>query len=226
MKLDFDFRAKIFILFLDMLLVAFITTDIIVYSMLFMLTIYLILQGYSRKAFKLLVIACIAIMLKILSMGQGITILIPDMFLFMIIRIMIMLMAAQPIIGMPPGEAVAVFKKMNIPNSFALPVTFMLRFIPTVRSEFSNVFSAMRLRGLLSFRHPLKTLEYVLVPIMIRSSKVSDELAASAESRGITYPYNHTCRRDISFNKKDGLLCAIGAAITVLLFIFEKVVIA
>jgi energy-coupling factor transporter transmembrane protein EcfT len=224
MTLNFDFRAKLIILILDMSLVALLTSDIMVYCMLGIVTIYSVVQGYSKNAIKLLGIAAGVIILKTLSMGQGITVLVPDMFLFMIIRIIIMLMVAQPIIGMPPGEAVAAFKKMHIPDSFALSVTFMLRFIPTVRSEFASVFSAMRLRKLLSWRHPLRSLEYILVPIMIRSSKVADELAASAEARGITCPGNHTCRRDISFKRKDAILCIIGAIVTVALLIGEKVV--
>ncbi|EJE7236187.1 energy-coupling factor transporter transmembrane protein EcfT [Clostridium sporogenes] len=222
MKLEFDFRAKIIILFLDMCLVAILKSNIIIYSMLFILTIYLIIQGYLKSAIKLFLIAVVVIILKILSMGQGITILLPDMFLFMIIRIISMVMAAKPIIAMPPGEAVAVFKKMRVPDSFALPVTFMLRFIPTVRSEFQSVFSAMRLRGLLSWCHPIRSIEYIFVPIMIRSSKVADELAASAEARGIACPGNHTCRRDISFKRKDRILCVVGVMVTALLLIWGK----
>lgn len=86
--------------------------------------------------------------------GQGITILMPEMFLFMVLRILMMVMAAQPVIGMPPGEVVAVFKKIHAPDGIALPVTFMLRFFPTVRSEFSDVFASLRLRKLLSWKHP------------------------------------------------------------------------
>ena len=95
-----------------------------------------------------------------------------------------MVMAAQPVIGMPPGEVVAVFKKIHAPNGIALPVTFMLRFFPTVRSEFSDVFSSLRLRKLLSWKHPLDAMEYIVTPVIFRSSRIAEELAASAESRG------------------------------------------
>lgn len=135
------------------------------------------------------------IVLRLLSGGQGITILMPEMFLFMVLRILMMVMAAQPVIGMPPGEVVAVFKKIHAPNGIALPVTFMLRFFPTVRSEFSDVFSSLRLRKLLSWKHPLDAMEYIVTPVIFRSSRIAEELAASAESRGISNPGKHTCRR-------------------------------
>ena len=56
MKLEFDFRAKIIILFLDMCLVAILKSNIIIYSMLFILTIYLIIQGYLKSAINLFLI--------------------------------------------------------------------------------------------------------------------------------------------------------------------------
>lgn len=108
---------------------------------------------------------------------------------------------------MPPGEVVAVFKKIHAPNGIALPVTFMLRFFPTVRSEFSDVFSSLRLRKLLSWKHPLDAMEYIVTPVIFRSSRIAEELAASAESRGISNPGKHTCRRKIEFQKEIGL-CA------------------
>ena len=86
--------------------------------------------------------------------------------------------------GMPPGEVVAVFKKIHAPDGIALPVTFMLRFFPTVRSEFSDVFASLRLRKLLSWKHPLDAMEYIVTPVIFRSSRIAEELAASAESRG------------------------------------------
>ena len=78
----------------------------------------------------------------------------------------------------------------------------MLRFFPTVRSEFSDVFSSLRLRKLLSWKHPLDAMEYIVTPVIFRSSRIAEELAASAESRGISNPGKHTCRRKIEFTKK------------------------
>lgn len=221
--LYFDFRSKIVILLLIMLLVTLITSNIIIYAILAMLIIYLILQGAVKSAIKMSMVALLAALLKYLSMGQGLTVLMPDMFLFIIIRIMLMLMAAHPLMGMPPGEAIAVFKKMRTPSAFALPITFMLRFMPTVKSEFAGVFAALRLRGLLSIRQPLRTLEYMIVPVIFRASRISDELAASAEARGIENPGNHTCRREIVFRNKDTILCVLGILLTTACMLWQEV---
>lgn len=133
--MQFDFRTKLLVIVLTMSLVAVITSDILIDTLLALLGIYLFLQGFGRQAIKFFAVCLVFIALRLLSDGNGITILMPEMFLFMTLRIMMMVMAAQPIIGMRPGEIVAVFKKIHAPDSFALPVTFTLRFFPTVRSE-------------------------------------------------------------------------------------------
>ena len=190
--MKFDFRTKLLVIVLTMSLVAVLTSDILIYTLFGVLSVYLIIQGFGRQTIKYLIVCGIFIVLRLLSGGQGITILMPEMFLFMVLRILMMVMAAQPVIGMPPGEVVAVFKKIHAPNGIALPVTFMLRFFPTVRSEFSDVFSSLRLRKLLSWKHPLDAMEYIVTPVIFRSSRIAEELAASAESRGISNPGKHT----------------------------------
>ena len=122
------------------------------------------------------------------------------------------------------GEVVAVFKKIHAPNGIALPVTFMLRFFPTVRSEFSDVFSSLRLRKLLSWKHPLDAMEYIVTPVIFRSSRIAEELAASAESRGISNPGKHTCRRKIEFQKRDWIMCVIAVCVTAFYFVLERMV--
>ena len=75
-----------------------------------------------------------------------------------------------------------------------LVLIVMLRFAPTVLHEFGEVREAMKIRGFLKsvgnvLRHPMDTLEYAIVPMVFRSLKIADELAASAIVRGIESPY-------------------------------------
>ncbi len=113
MNMKFDFRTKLLVIVLTMSLVAVLTSDILIYTLLGVLSVYLIIQGFGRQTIKYLIVCGIFIVLRLLSGGQGITILMPEMFLFMVLRILMMVMAAQPVIGMPPGEVVAVFKKIH-----------------------------------------------------------------------------------------------------------------
>ena len=75
-----------------------------------------------------------------------------------------------------------------------LVLIVMLRFAPTVLHEFGEVREAMKIRGFLKsvgnvLKHPMDTLEYAIVPMVFRSLKIADELAASAIVRGIESPY-------------------------------------
>lgn len=220
----FDFRTKLLVIVLTMSLVAVLTSDILIYTLLMLLGVYLLIQGFYRAAINYLAICGVFIVLRLCSGGEGLTFLMPEMFLFMTLRILMMVMAAHPVLGMPPGEVVAVFKKIHAPDWLALPITFMLRFIPTICSEFSDVFAALRLRKLLSWKHPLITMEYIVTPVIFRSSKIAEELAASAESRGISNPDAHTCRRALVFHKRDGALCVIAVALTMVYVILERTV--
>ena len=224
MGVKFDFRTKLLVIALTMSLVAVLTSDILIYTLLVCLCIYLLIQGFYRQAIKYFAVCCVFILLRLFSGGNGITFLMPEMFLFMVLRILMMVMAAQPVFGMPPGEVVAVFKKIHAPSGIALPITFTLRFFPTIRSEFADVFSSLRLRKLLSWKHPLDAMEYIVRPVIFRSSRIAEELAASAESRGISNPGEHTCRRKLLFRKQDWLMCVIAVAITVMYFVLEGMV--
>ena len=224
MGVKFDFRTKLLVIALTMSLVAVLTSDILIYTLLVCLCIYLLIQGFYRQAIKYFAVCYVFILLRLFSGGNGITFLMPEMFLFMVLRILMMVMAAQPVFGMPPGEVVAVFKKIHAPSGIALPITFTLRFFPTIRSEFADVFSSLRLRKLLSWKHPLDAMEYIVTPVIFRSSRIAEELAASAESRGISNPGEHTCRRKLLFRKQDWLMCVIAVAITVMYFVLEGMV--
>ena len=84
---------------------------------------------------------------------------------------------------------------MPIPTRIMLVLIVMLRFAPTVLHEFGEVREAMKIRGFLKsvgnvLKHPMDTLEYAIVPMVFRSLKIADELAAaSAIVRGIESPY-------------------------------------
>lgn len=102
------------------------------------------------------------------------------------------------------------FQKIGLPKSFILPFAVTQRFIPTFARELSHIRDSMKMRGItLSvvgiFKAPLKTLEYIFVPLLMRSVKISDELSASAVVRGIENPENRTSMHDLKFRGQDYL---------------------
>ena len=79
--------------------------------------------------------------------------------------------------------------------------------------EFRKISATMRLRGVeLSARnlvlHPGRSLEYVLVPLIIRTIKIADDLAASAMTRGLDLVGARTTYRDVRIGASGALVTA------------------
>jgi energy-coupling factor transport system permease protein len=190
-------------------------------AMLFMM-LYLCGQAFYRAGIIYFLAGCAIAFLRSLSGAEGIILFLPDVLLFAILRISLVMMAAYALVLMPPGEITAAFMKMRLPSALALPLTFMLRFAPTVRGEFRTVFAALRMRGLLSAAHPLRTFEYTLIPMITRSSVISDDLAASAELRGISNPGAHSSLRLIRFRMIDGILIVLTFCFSVICLYVDR----
>ena len=112
----------------------------------------------------------------------------------MIYKLLLPAMPAYLLAKIPSGKLTASLRKMPIPTRIMLVLIVMLRFAPTVLHEFGEVREAMKIRGFLKsvgnvLKHPMDTLEYAIVPMVFRSLKIADELAASAIVRGIESPY-------------------------------------
>jgi len=220
--LHVDFRAKLAVFALMFVLSALLTHDgSVCLAMLFMM-LYLCAQSFYRAGIIYFFAGCAIALLRSLSGSEGITIFLPDVLLFAILRISLVMMAAFAMVRMPPGEITAAFMKMRLPSALALPITFMLRFAPTVRGEFRTVLAALRMRGLLSLAHPLRAFEYTLIPMITRSSVISDDLAASAELRGISNPGTHSSLRLIRFQMIDGILLILAFVFSAICLYVDK----
>lgn len=222
----FDFRSKLVVFALAFLLAAFLIHDASVCLSMAFLMIYLFVQGFSKAGLSYFLIGTALALLRLLSGFNNLSIIVPDVFLFAVLRILMVVMAVHSMVRTSPGEITAVLVGWRLPQTIALPITFMLRFTPTIKSEFWAVFDAMRLRQIMTPTRPFRALEYLLIPIIVRSSKVADELSASAELRGIAYPGPHTSLRIIRFTGRDWILIALALLLTVLCFLLDKRVIA
>lgn len=82
------------------------------------------------------------------------------------------------------------FQKMRVPQSVIISLVVMVRYIPTLVTEYRMIRNTMAIRGICDtwwkkIIHPLTTMEFVLIPLLMRCLKVTDELAASGSTRGL-----------------------------------------
>lgn len=169
--------------------------------------------GYWGKGLKFLVAFLISYGWLTFNVRHGINIPSPMLFTFLI-ELIPVFMAVYLVSQAPSGKLTAALRQLPLPSSVRLTVIVILRFVPTVASEFSDVLDAMKTRGLLLsplqvVLHPLNTFEYVVVPMVFRSLKIADELAASSVVRGIESPYK---KEGYYLNKmavSDGVMIAL-----------------
>ena len=115
------------------------------------------------------------------------------------------------------SEFMAAMRKMHMTEKITIPLSVMFRFFPTVREEYSAIGDAMRMRGVsLVGGKPIKMLEYRLVPMMMCSLKIGEELSAAALTRGLGAPVKRTNISKIGFHAQDVVLmlvCALSLAV-------------
>ena len=186
------------------------------------LLLYIAFQKEWKTAVRCSLLLSLVFVLRLYSKGNGLGILIPEMFLFIITRMTAVFMSALPIVKTQPGELRAIFKKLNVHRNFHLPLIFMLRFFPTVKYEFREIIESLRLRGICSWKKPLTAVEYLFVPMIFSASKTAEELAAAAEVRGISAEGDHSSRRLIQFKKSDWLISIITALFCAILYYWEQ----
>lgn len=108
------------------------------------------------------------------------------------------------------SEFVAGMHRMHAPDSIVIPLSVMFRFIPTVVEEATSIQQVMKMRGIrVGAGHPRKMLEYRLVPTMICSARIGEELSAAALTRGLGAPIARTNVSHIGFAIQDWIIIAI-----------------
>ncbi|MDR0350322.1 MAG: energy-coupling factor transporter transmembrane protein EcfT [Coriobacteriales bacterium] len=107
------------------------------------------------------------------------------------------------------SEFMAAMGRMRISEKITIPLSVMFRFFPTIADEFASINAAMRMRGVsLGGSNGAKMLEYRLIPLMVCSARIGEELSVAALTRGLGANVRRTNRCRIGFHAQD--LCAIA----------------
>ena len=114
-------------------------------------------------------------------------------------------------------DLLAALQAMGAPQAVLIPCMVVLRFFPTIRRDASHLMESLKTRRVLAgggyaFRHPALTCELLVVPLLMRSMRVSDELAASALVRGLGGEIRPTMLHSLSFGVKDAVVTALTLA--------------
>ncbi|QWW19396.1 energy-coupling factor transporter transmembrane protein EcfT [Schaalia sp. 19OD2882] len=119
------------------------------------------------------------------------------------------------------GHLAAALERMRAPRHVVIPFAVMLRFAPVLVRELRAIADAMRLRGLASsplsvLAHPVRMAEHVLVPMLASTTRMSDDLAASAMLRGLGQGVSRTSVAPLALGVGDLVVAALCAGLVVL----------
>ncbi len=110
------------------------------------------------------------------------------------------------------SEFIAAMERMHITEKITIPLSVMFRFFPTVGEELSSINAAMKMRDIRFGGKLGKMLEYRIIPMMMCSVKIGDELSAAALTRGLGSPVKRTNICRIGFGFRDIILLLFCAA--------------
>lgn len=108
-------------------------------------------------------------------------------------------------------------QRMHLPQAVTIPLVVMFRYIPTLRIEYRMIRNTMDIRGISDtlwkrLLRPVATIEYILIPLLMRCLKVTDELAASGTTRGLELEEKRYALNPVAFSGREYAVAVIGIA--------------
>ena len=126
------------------------------------------------------------------------------------------------------NEILEALNRMKVPRSIGVPFSVLLRFVPTIKIEFRALKENMKIRGVVTNRffsllHPIKYIEYTLVPLLMRMIKISDELSASALIRGLDSDEKRVTLTELRFRTTDLMIGLLVAFMIALMIVIQRI---
>lgn len=106
------------------------------------------------------------------------------------------------------SEFICALRKIHVSECVIIPCMVIIRFFPTIKEDYSQIRNAMAFRGVgvgkfSLITQPMKTLEYIIIPLLMNGNNVSQDLSIAALTKGIGVKGNHTCVEQIKVKAID-----------------------
>lgn len=116
------------------------------------------------------------------------------------------------------SEFCAAMRRVHVTDKIVIPLSVMFRMFPTIADERRSISAAMRMRGVaLGGGRPSRIVEYRLVPLLVCTARIGEELSAAALTRGLGGEAKRTNVCQIGFGAFDAavlLMCATPYVLT------------
>ncbi len=225
MKLRLDPRTKLYLLLLSNLTLFFhisLSAEMLLVGMLLAL---FFLSGKTKSGIRLLILYAVMVSFDLFVIPYANGVLLNFISMFTVgIRMMLpcVISGTYAFSTTTVGEMVCGMRKLKIPEAIIIPSVTVIRFFPTVAEDYRQIRNAMAFRGIAAgkfalLRHPAQSLEYILIPLLMNSNNVAQDLSVAAMTKGISLPGRHTSMVEIQMKAVDWC-CMAAAALPFLLF--------
>lgn len=218
MMFRLDPRAKLYLLLVANLMLFFHVSTVAEACMTVLFLLPFFLSGKARTGVRLGLIYAVLLALDLLSApaaGQGGAL---DVVAMVSVGLRMMLpciiTGAYAFGTTTAGELTCALRTMRVPESVIIPCAVVIRFFPTVKEDYRQIRAAMALRGIAGGRgalllHPVQSLEYILMPLLMNGNNVAQDLSVAALTKGIGLPGKHTCMQELHPTAMDWLYPAL-----------------
>ena len=189
--------------------------------------LFLLCQGYYKKAFYYGLWYGALTVLGAVTIGiQGLQ----TLWMFTVIgkHLLIPVSFAAVLADRPAGAVLEVLSSMRIPKIAGISAVILFRFFPTIRYELTAIRNSLKFRGVgvhpaSILLHPYRNFKLTLIPLLIRTVKISEEMAAAAMVRGVTADNTVISFEKVQWRKRDTAASALGGSLFLALIIAERV---
>jgi energy-coupling factor transport system permease protein len=117
------------------------------------------------------------------------------------------------------NELIVALEQMHIPKILIIPLAVVYHYVPTVKAEIFYIKDSLTMRGLHPslagmVLHPITTVEKFMLPLLIRSGKLADELSAAAICKGLDANEQRSSCVQVRFEIQDAVSCIICIIVT------------
>lgn len=131
-----------------------------------------------------------------------------------IFRLLAMVIASSLMtLTTPMDDFIQLFNKLRVPFEFSFALTTALRFIPTMNRKRELVIDAQKARGAnlaeKSLVGYIKTSVPIMVPLMVNSIRMANNLSMAMLNRGYGFSTHRTILKQSSFKPRDYFTCCL-----------------
>lgn len=188
--------------------------------------LWLLLRGRYKKAAGF--IAAYVTLYFLSGVLIGIRSLTTFWFLTMVARhLLITVSYADGLADAHTGTLLAVFERLRLPKAAGISTVVLLRFLPTIANEYYAIRGSLKFRGVgitvwQTLIHLPKNFECTIVPLLMRTTRIAEELSAAAMVRGVRTTNKIVSYDEVHFRLSDGMICAVFSLYAVIVCLTDR----